>query len=160
MNKYAKKGYYGIGIYHSKNILNIGTLWRTANVFGAAFIFTIGRRYKQQSSDTMNTPQTIPLYEYVDFDSFKKNLPKLCRLVAVEINDSAKNVINYIHPTQAAYILGAEDYGMPDEILDKCHDVIKIPGYSCLNVSVAGSIVLYDRICKGKGYQSESVLKS
>ena len=150
MNKFGKNGYYGIGIYHAKNSLNIGTLWRTANIFGASFLFTIGRRYKQQSSDTMKTTHIIPLFEYDDFDSFKKTLPKFCRLVAVEIIESARDVENYIHPSQAAYILGAEDTGIPEDILNKCHDIVKIPGDSCLNVSVAGSIILYDRILKNK----------
>jgi len=148
VNKFSKNGYFGIGIYHGKNSINIGTLWRTANIFGAAFLFTIGRRYKQQSSDTMKTTNTIPLFEYDDFDSFKKRLPKYCRLIAVEITEPARDITSYIHPSQAAYILGAEDMGIPDDVLNKCHDIVKIPGDSCLNVSVAGSIVLYDRISK------------
>lgn len=37
-----KRGYFGIGVYHSKNADNIGTLWRSAAIFGADFIFTNG----------------------------------------------------------------------------------------------------------------------
>ena len=52
------RGYFAIGVYHPKNHLNIGTLWRTANILKAAFIFTVGARYKRfQCSDTLNTPQ-------------------------------------------------------------------------------------------------------
>lgn len=43
-----KKGYYGIGIYETKEETNVGTLWRSAQNFGADFIFTIGARYKTQ----------------------------------------------------------------------------------------------------------------
>lgn len=45
MNKHE---YFGIGIYHVKNEENIGTLWRSANISGADFIFTIDRRYNGQ----------------------------------------------------------------------------------------------------------------
>lgn len=36
-----KRGYFGIGIYNGKNTANIGTLWRSAAILGANFIFTI-----------------------------------------------------------------------------------------------------------------------
>jgi tRNA G18 (ribose-2'-O)-methylase SpoU len=142
------QGYFGIGIYHAKNSINVGTLWRSANIFGASFIFTIGNRYKRQSSDTMKTPMHIPLFQFDDFATFKNYLPKFGRLVAIEIIDSAKDLRNYCHHKQSVYLLGAEDTGIPESILEKCHDVIKIPGDYCLNVSTAGSIVMYDRLIK------------
>jgi tRNA G18 (ribose-2'-O)-methylase SpoU len=83
------RGYFGIGIEHSKNEINIGTLWRSANIFGAKFIFTIGKRYKQQSSDTMKTTRHIPLYHYVDFEDFYDHMPKDCKLVGIELIDNA-----------------------------------------------------------------------
>ena len=36
------RGYFGIGIEFSNNPLNLGTLWRSARIYGAAFIFTVG----------------------------------------------------------------------------------------------------------------------
>ena len=44
-------GYYGIGVECMKSILNYGTLFRSAQIFDADFIFIIGRRFKIQSSD-------------------------------------------------------------------------------------------------------------
>ena len=52
-----KRGYFGIGVFHGKNEQNIGTLWRSANIMGADFIFTIGKRYSRQCTDTMKTPR-------------------------------------------------------------------------------------------------------
>ena len=60
-------GYYVIGIYHTKTECNVGTLYRSAYQLGAAFVFTIGRRYKKQASDTYNTTLHIPLYHYESF---------------------------------------------------------------------------------------------
>jgi tRNA G18 (ribose-2'-O)-methylase SpoU len=140
------RGFYGIGIYHPKTSSNVGTLWRTANILKASFIYTIGRRYKHQCSDTMKTLRHIPLYHYTDFDDCKNHLPKGCRLVAIEITPNAKMLNNYSHPQQACYLLGAEDSGIPKDVLDKCHDVIQLGGSHCMNVAVAGSIVIYHRM--------------
>lgn len=140
------RGYFGIGIYHAKKEVNVGTLMRSAFCFGASFVFTIGRRYRPQASDTVSTISTVPCYHYDNFDQFKSHQPLGCRIVGVEIADKARPVGEYCHPDQAVYLLGAEDYGIPPRDMARCHDVVVIPDTShCLNVSVAGSIVMYDR---------------
>lgn len=142
------RGYCGIGAYNMKSECNYGTLFRSANCFGADFIFLIGRRFKKQSSDTMRTERHIPLYEYDTFEEFYKNLPHGCQLIGIEICERAKLLKIFSHPQNAAYILGQEDGSLPPEVLNKCHQIAKIDTSHCLNVSVAGSIVLYDRQCK------------
>ena len=143
------RGYFGIGIFHGKNNENIGTLWRSANIMGADFIFTIGKRYKKQCSDTMKTPRHIPLFHYVDWDDFMNHVPYCCPVVAVELNENSIPIKNFVHPERCVYLLGAEDNGIPDSVLRKCQSIIQLPGDFCLNVSVAGSIVMFDRINKG-----------
>ena len=49
------------------------------------------------------------------------------------------------------YVLGAEDIGLSEKAQTICEDVIYIPSNRCLNVAVAGSIIMYDRFCKRKG---------
>ena len=140
--------YFGIGIYHTKNSINVGTLWRSASSMGAAFIFTIGRRYSRQGSDTLDAPGHVPLFSYLSFDEFFKTMPSRGRLVGVELDDAATPIMNFAHPEQAVYLLGAEDNGLPFHVLSRCHSVIQLPGHACLNVAVAGSIVIFDRISK------------
>jgi tRNA (guanosine-2'-O-)-methyltransferase len=142
-----KRGYYGIGIYHPKTTENIGTLWRTAHNFGADFIFTIGKRYKKQASDTTKAERHIPLYEYETFEDLRNHLPRGCSIIFIEQAEGAKNLKDATHPETACYILGAEDYGIPEHMM---HDYQKIFINTplCLNVSVAGSIVIYDRHIK------------
>ena len=141
------RGYFGIGVYNIKTEMNLGTLWRSAQNFGASFIFTIGRRYKKQASDTLKTSKHIPLYEYQTLDDFYEHMPKDCLLVCVEQEDKAKNLKDFSHPERAIYLLGAEDYGLPEKIM-KGHSVVYIDTPMCLNVAVAGSIVMYDRFSK------------
>lgn len=45
------RGYFGIGIYGPKMTKNIGIFWRTTDIFGADFMFTIGKRYETMRSD-------------------------------------------------------------------------------------------------------------
>lgn len=141
------RGFFGIGVSYAKFEQNIGTLMRSAVCFGANFIFTVGRRYRRQASDTVNAALTLPLYTYESVDELKDSLPFGCRLVGVELTDQARQVGDYCHPRQCAYLLGAEDHGLAAKDLAKCHDVVVIPGTKyCLNVAVAGSIVLFDRM--------------
>lgn len=143
------RGFYGVGIYQTKNEINVGTLWRTANILGAAFIFTVGRRYKAQSSDTMKTPKHVPLYNFKTFDEFKEYLPHDCLITAVEMAPEAPLLADFKHPERSVYLLGAEDRGIPEDVLKRCHRVVRLPGERSMNVSVAGSIVLHDRYTRG-----------
>ena len=144
------RGYFGIGIYHPKHHENIGTLWRSAHAFGADFIFTIGRRYRQQASDTTKAVRHIPLFEYTTLEDFEQHKPYGCQTVCVELTDESAPLTEFNHPSRAAYILGAEDHGLPLDYTRGKKSVV-VPGATwCLNVSTAGSIVLYDRITKGR----------
>ena len=143
----VKRGYFGIGIYHPKTTENIGTLWRSAHNFGADFIFTIGKRYKKQASDTTKAERHIPLYEYQSLEDFKNHLPRGCEIVFIEQTDGSRDLKTIKHPEQACYILGAEDYGVPTEMM-KGYQKVHIDTPFCINVAVAGSIVLYDRVSK------------
>lgn len=143
------RGYFGIGIEHTKTQHNVGTLLRSAYIFGAAFVFTIGRRYKTQSSDTLATPRHVPLYHYADIADFTAHLPFDARLVGVELDDRAVPLEQVWHPERAVYLLGAEDHGLSRKALDMCHDLVRLPGEHSLNVAVAGSIVMHDRVIRG-----------
>lgn len=143
-----ERGYFGIGIYQTKNWLNVGTLWRTAHNLGAAFIFTIGTRYKKQASDTTTAMDSIPLVRYPTLEDFQRCRPIDCRLVGVEQAGGAVSLVTFEHPEKALYLLGAEDTGLPEAVIQKCQSLVQIPSKSCLNVAVAGSIVLYDRVAK------------
>lgn len=144
------RGYFGIGIENSKTPSNIGTLWRSANIFNASFLFTINRRYSKQCSDTLSSDKHIPLYNYDDFEMFYKSMPYNCELIGVEFIESSKSLPTFVHPERAMYLLGAEDHGLSKIALAKCHKIIQIPSakpYS-LNVAVAGSIIMYGRFTR------------
>lgn len=141
------RGYYGIGIWQPMHECNIGTLFRSAYAMDASYIFTIGRKYRKQSSDTCNATAHVPYFNYQSTDEFLSNIPRLGHLVCVEITDKARPLQNFVHPAQAIYLLGSEGQTLPEKLLSKGLQV-KIPSKICLNVATAGSILLYDRIAK------------
>ncbi|QDP01860.1 RNA methyltransferase [Thalassotalea sp. PS06] len=145
---YPQDGFFGIGIVNQKDPENIGTLWRSAYILGASFIFTLGSKYKKQTSDVVNAWQKIPLFHYQDIDDLIAHLPYDTQLVGVELDDKAVDIGKFQHPHRCVYLLGNEQSGLTREVMDKCHRLIKLPGDYSLNVSVAGSIVLYDRLNK------------
>lgn len=138
---------FAIGIVNTKNCLNIGTLMRSALNLGASMVFTVGRRYKKECSDTQNTFKQIPLIHFENWQDFLEHCPHAWIPVAVEICEGAVDIKDFKHPKEAIYILGAEDHGLPKEAL-KIKNKIYIPTNRCMNVAVTGSIVMYDRMIK------------
>lgn len=145
MNDNFENEFFGIGIQNGKTPENLGVLWRSAQNLGASFIFTIGNRYSKQACDTHNAVKSIPYYHYDTFNDFFNNIPKGARIVGVELTDDAEPLETFHHPRRCVYLLGAEDHGLTKEAIEKSHFLVKFNSTLSLNVSVAGSIVLYDR---------------
>ena len=141
----SEAGFFAVGVYHPKTEQNIGTLWRTAYQLGAAFIFTIGRRYQQQASDTCKTWRHVPLFHYQSVADFDAHRPFDAPLIGIEMGGRALG--NFCHPRQGIYLLGAEDHGLPSEVMLRCQYIVSLGAVRMpsFNVAVAGSIVLYHR---------------
>lgn len=120
------RGFFGIGIENTKTTQNIGTLWRSASIMGAAFIFTIGNRYKKQATDTMSSWKHIPLYAYETFDKFYESMPYDCQLIGVELDPKSVPIKHFSHPERCIYLLGAEDNGLSKQAIEKCHKLIQL----------------------------------
>jgi tRNA G18 (ribose-2'-O)-methylase SpoU len=148
------RGFFEVGIYRGKTPANVGTLWRSAYQMGAAGIFTVGRRYPPQCSDTVQAWRHIPCREFADFDTLIDGLPQSCPIVAVEMG--GRPLSRFVHPERAVYLLGAEDNGIPPAILARCHHVVSLPACrtESYNVAVAGSLVMFDRQSKREAWES------
>lgn len=145
------RGYFGIGIVGCKTAVNVGTLWRSAHNFGAAFLVVIHARYQRHASDTTHAQLHVPLYVYDTFEAFLQARPYNCPLIAVEQTPESCALEAFQHPHRAVYLLGAEDTGLPSTVLAHCQATVAITTPMCLNVAVAGSIVMYDRAQKQRG---------
>lgn len=141
------RGYFGIGVEGISKELNLGNLARSAHAFGASFFFTISPVVDpsaMRSSDTSGAFDHLPYYQYENAGELE--FPQGCARVAVELTPDSVELPSFRHPTRAAYILGPEMGHVSKTVMDQCDHVIKIPMSFCVNVGVAGAIVMYDRL--------------
>ena len=139
-------GYLGIGIYNVKRTHNFGALIRTARVFGANFVFSVGNRNRREQS-SLDAEYSVPLFHFETLEQFIASIPVNAQLVCVELTPGALEIKHYTHPKRAVYLLGPEDGMLPEAIMRQ-HDTIILPGAFPLNVAMAATVVLYDRLMK------------
>ncbi len=145
------RGYFAIGAEGISKPMNLGTLMRTAHAFGASFIFVIDGhdRVKDALSDTTRAEQRVPVYEIASVAALR--LPRGCRLVGVELVEDAVALPSFRHPLNAAYVFGPERGSLSPALLERCDHVVRVPTRFCVNLGVAGAIVMYDRLlCHGR----------
>ena len=139
-------GFFGIGIERVSKVRNLGNLIRTANAFGASFTFTLGVEFTSSEAfaDTSKASRQVPFYSWSSLDDMY--LPSHCKLVGIELTEDAIDLPSFMHPPQAAYVLGQERGSVSQPVLERCDYIIKIPTAFCVNVATAGAIVMYDRV--------------
>jgi tRNA G18 (ribose-2'-O)-methylase SpoU len=140
------RGYFAIGAERISKALNLGNLMRSAHGFGASFTFTIGANYQalEARADTSKGAQHLPHYNWQTVDELA--LPSGCRLVGVELLDEAVDLPSFHHPLRAAYVLGPECGALSQSLLARCDYTVRIPTSFCVNLAMAGAIVMYDRV--------------
>ncbi len=141
------RGYFAIGVEDMSKPHNAGNLMRSAHAFGASFFFAVAPAVDFQGlrqSDTSEAAFHMPFYEYPTVADL--TLPRGCRMVGIEFLPDAEDLPSFRHPTQAAYVFGPEKGNLSPALLARCDDVVKIPTKFCVNVGVAGALVMYDRM--------------
>ena len=145
---------FGLAYFQPKHHENVGSGFRSAYTFGAKYLVTIGRRYRRQSTDTVDSCKHIPYYHFERFKDFKEYFKKLqWDIVAVELSNNAKKLTEFNHPIKAIYLMGNEVYGIHEKIMVECDHIVYIPTKEpiSINVSCAANIVMWDRL-SGKNY--------
>lgn len=141
------KGYFGVGVERISKAMNVGALFRTAHAFGASFVFTVDAQYARREgkrADTADSTTSLPHHDFPTLQALR--LPVGCRLVGIEITDDAIELPSFRHPRQAAYVLGSEREGLSAGMVELCDFVVRIPTRFSVNLSVAGALVMYDRL--------------
>jgi tRNA G18 (ribose-2'-O)-methylase SpoU len=86
----------------------------------------------------------VPWYDWENIATME--LPAPCSLVGVELTDEAVDLPSFTHPRCAAYVMGPERGDLSPALREKCDHIIRIPTRFCVNVQIAGAIVMYDRL--------------
>jgi tRNA G18 (ribose-2'-O)-methylase SpoU len=155
----SERGYFGIGCEGISKAMNLGALMRTAHAFGASFTFSVDAApsiREAYNSDTSKSFEHVPYYPWGTIDEMI--LPKGCLLVGIELTDDAVDLPSFRHPPNAAYVLGREQGDLSPAMMDRCSWIVKIPTRFCINVSLAGALVMYDRAISMGGYPARPVM--
>lgn len=131
---------------------NVGTLVRTAHAAAASEVILTGER-------EWNVPaaRTADLYTEIvqleaDVEAFRAHLQqRRWNLVAVELAADSVSIFDAVYPERPCFLLGAELGGVPPELLADAELIVQIPQWGlvpCLNLAVAGSLVVYDHLAK------------
>jgi tRNA G18 (ribose-2'-O)-methylase SpoU len=153
------RGYFGIGAEGVSKSANVGALLRTAHAFGASFCFTLGAGFDARaarSADTSDTATHVPMWRFPSLDEMQ--LPQGCVLVGIELTEDAADLPSFRHPLNAAYVLGPERSSLSPALLARCKHVVRIPTRFSLNLSVAGALVLYDRLIQHGRFADRPVM--
>ena len=146
------RGYFAIGAEGISKPMNLGALMRTANAFGSSFVFSVGAADRVKlayKADTSKTFESVPYYQWNAMEDIA--LPKGCQMVGIELTE-------FRHPKAAAYVLGRERGDLSPQMLARCDHVVKIPTKFCINVSLAGALVMYDRVLSMGGFRDRPVM--
>src|SRR5262249_44580815 len=110
--------------------------------------FTIGAALPParlvRHADTSAAADNLPLHHFATVGDFI--LPEGCQLVGIELLDEATVLPSFRHPRRAAYVLGAERGSLSSALRRRCDFLCRIPTRFCLNVGLAGALVMYDRM--------------
>jgi tRNA G18 (ribose-2'-O)-methylase SpoU len=143
------RGFFAIGIERCKTGQNIGTLWRSAYLYEADLLFTIGVRYNPSKdvgcADSFKSHRSIPLMHFPDAAALITSLPRDTPLIGVELDPRGTRIDKFKHPERACYVLGAEDHGLTKDMMERCHRFVQLPGKFSMNVASAGTVVMHDR---------------
>jgi tRNA G18 (ribose-2'-O)-methylase SpoU len=140
------RGYFGIGAEGISKPLNVGNLVRSAHAFGASFLFLVDPHdtIEMAHADTSDAERQVPLYRFASVGQLM--LPRGCVLVGIELLDDAVDLPSFRHPLNAAYVFGPERGALSSAMVERCDHVVRIPTRFCINLAVAGAIVMYDRM--------------
>jgi TrmH family RNA methyltransferase len=127
----------GLALWRVGDPGNVGTLIRSADALGPAFVAL--------SSGCADPTGSKAL---------RASMGAIFRVKLIEFDDAPRPWVALVpqgapplEPSEATYVLGSEREGLPEDVLDRCDERATIPlasGAESLNVAMAGTIALYE----------------
>lgn len=139
------RGFCAIGLHMPKSAINVGSVLRASQCYGAAMVAHTGQRFHKASTDTNKAYRHIPLLRA---DDLRILVPHDCVPVAIDLIEGARSLVDYIHPERAFYVFGPEDGTLGPSITSWCRDTVVVPTSFCMNLAATVNVILYDRMAK------------
>ncbi len=155
---YHATGMKSILILHDiRSAQNVGSLFRTADAVGVQEMYLssitpapldrFGRYRSDIAKTALGAERTIPWHTYTDIGALIEALKQEgYTIVAIEQSARAVDYKTVRSTTDAAFILGNEVGGIPEDVLALVDIIAEIPMHGAkesLNVSVAGGVALF-----------------
>jgi len=141
----------GVLVQNLEKDFNIGTIMRSANSFGIFDFYYFGARHIDRRG-------AAGCYHYMNVNNIKniqdvKKLKERYVFVGLENNltRGSVDIRKYQYKPATLFIIGEENAGITDELLDLCDDLIEIPMFGSIrsfNAATAASIAFYDYVNK------------
>ncbi|TLX70435.1 TrmH family RNA methyltransferase [Labilibacter sediminis] len=136
--------------YQFKSPENMGHIIRLASNFGCSKVIFIGdkalvreRKIKKVGGAAAGQIDWF----FCDEEHWKSLIPEDYSIVAIETATDSKNICENRLPSKMVMLLGNEIYGLPNDLVQQCHETFHIPmvgGVKSMNVSHACSVALYE----------------
>jgi len=136
---------FHVAIENLRHDMNIGTVVRNANAFGAAAVHVVGRR-RWNRRGAMVTDRYVHVHHHPDVASFRAAADGLgLLLVGIDVVDGSEPIDGRPLPRDCALVFGQEGSGLSSEALAACDEVRDIPMFGStrsVNVGVASGIAM------------------
>jgi len=137
---------FHVAIENWTHDMNIGTVVRNANAFGAAGVHIVGRRQWNRRG-AMVTDRYLDVRHHPDIDSFiswchEQSIP----MWAVDLMDGSTPIESAALPERVALLFGSEGPGLSDAAIDAADAVVHITQYGStrsINAGVASGIAMH-----------------
>jgi 23S rRNA (guanosine2251-2'-O)-methyltransferase len=145
-----------------RSILNVGSIFRTADAAGVGKIFLCGytptpEEHPEKISKTALGAEKFVEWEYQAqaWRVMEKLRQEGYQIFALEQAENCQNIFDFKidHSKPWALVVGNEVEGMSENSLSRCDAILEIPMMGkkeSLNVSVATGIALYELVMKNK----------
>ncbi len=143
----SMRGFFAIGVEGINKPFNVANMIRSAYAFGASYFFMVAPTYNEGALNLVDTSAAaghLPIFAYPDMAAF--TTPSGAKVVGVELTDDSVALPSFRHPRRAIYVLGSEGSSLSPHMQARCDFMVRIPMRFCVNVGIAGALVMYDRL--------------
>lgn len=133
-----------IAIENWQHDLNIGTIVRNANAFGAAAVHIIGKRHWNRRG-AMVTDRYLEILHHPTVEDFVRSIDGK-EIIGIDKLPGAKSLSQTKLPKDAVLVFGGEGPGLSSEMQVACQYIVMIEQFGStrsVNVGVASGIAMY-----------------
>jgi 23S rRNA (guanosine2251-2'-O)-methyltransferase len=143
---------YGVALDNIRSAFNVGSIFRTTDGAGLAFLIlgghTPGKENLQVKKTSMKTTDWIPgIHAAALKDSLTEYRQKGYPIIGIETTENAKPYHLFQWPEKAIIVFGNEEYGISNEVLLLCDEFVHIPMFgfkNSINIANAYAVIAFN----------------